>query len=115
MTLKNWAALLIPALPPNPRDLQEEESIANGCLVLRKSVESNGRNISRGAWRSPAPREGIGSRGGCRCRSQFVMPRQLGGSLSGANGPCARLRQSAHRVPCALVSRHRPRFLLCHG
>jgi len=42
MTLKNWAALLIPALPPNPRDLQEEESSANGCLALRKSVESTG-------------------------------------------------------------------------
>jgi hypothetical protein len=56
MTLKNWAVLLMPALPPNPRDLQEKESSANGCLALRKSVESNGKRISRGALRSGAPR-----------------------------------------------------------
>src|SRR5258708_7830786 len=56
MTLKNWAALLIPVLPPNPRDLQEKESSANGCLVPRKSVESNGRSIWRGALRRHAPR-----------------------------------------------------------
>jgi hypothetical protein len=56
MTLKNWAALLIPALPPNSHDLQEKESSANGCLMLRKSVESNGRSISRGELRSHAPR-----------------------------------------------------------
>src|SRR5882762_6076177 len=112
MTLKNWAALLIPALPPNPRDLQEEESSANGCLVLRKSVESNARNISRGA----APRRAKElDQEADAARSRLVTPRQLGGSPSGANGPCVRLRQSAHRVRCASVSRHRPRFLRCHG
>jgi hypothetical protein len=37
-------------------DLQEKESSANGCLMLRKSVESNGRSISRGELRSHAPR-----------------------------------------------------------
>src|SRR5260370_39525688 len=55
MTLKNWAALLIPVVPPNPRDLQEKESSVDGCLVPRKSVEGNGRSISRGALRSHAP------------------------------------------------------------
>src|SRR6184192_4207810 len=49
MTLKNWAVPFIPALPPNSRDLQEKESSANRCWMLRKSVESNGRSISRGA------------------------------------------------------------------
>src|SRR6202171_2817429 len=105
MTLKNWAVLLIPARPPNPHDPQEKESSAKRLLGAEEICGKQRERDFAGRVAQPrAPRDEIGSRGGCRCRSRFVMP----GSWAGRSAPGAVLAHGFvdQRIEFAARQRH---------